>query len=70
MGFFGVLMIIHRPYKAFSTEALENTGTEEVRVADLEDDNSSGMPVAIYGGIVVILIAIIASRKRSQAKKQ
>ena len=53
---------------SFSTEALESSN-EEVRIADLDDDNDSGMPVAIYGGLVAVLIAVIASRKR-RAKKQ
>ena len=55
---------------SFSTETIESATADEVRVADLEDDGDSGMPVAIYGGIVVILIAIVASRAKSRAKKK
>ncbi len=52
-----------------STRAIEETTQEEVRVADLEDDDNNGVPIAIYGGLAAVLIAIIAQRRRSRAKK-
>jgi len=56
---------------SFSTETIEDASPEEVRVADLEDnDNSTGIPIAVYCGLAVVLIAIVASRMRSRAKKQ
>ena len=56
---------------SFSTEAVEKAPADEVRVADLEDDDDdTGMPVAVYGGLAAVLIAIVALRMRSRAKKR
>ena len=56
---------------SFSTETIKNTSPEEVKVADLEDkDSNTGLPIAVLCGLVVVLIAVIARRKRSRANKQ
>lgn len=55
---------------SFSTEAVAKADPEDVRVADLDDDSNIGGSVVMFAGLAIILIVIIAARRKSRAKKQ
>ncbi len=55
---------------SFATGAAVKKSSEPVKVANLKDDDDSGVPVAVWvGAAVAIGAAIITNRKRSRKKK-
>lgn len=55
--------------QSFSTDSLDTSGEQEsVKVADIKDKSgeSKGIPVAIWGGLIAVLAAIIIARRRKR----